>query len=247
MRKKLGIFAVCTAVILTGCSTSVPDLSNVDNDIVAQYMADTVLQHDKNYEDAFQYDHSILLPTPEPTKAPQTPQATEQPGGGTGSDSVVAGGSSASGGASVNGGGSSTQEAKRNIALSDLYGISGIGITGSSYSVKNSYGSDYYAYTAKKGKKLLVANFTISNNKGGVETVNLADQDIDASLIVNGKTVAKPSMTMVEGDLQYFKKSIAGNQKKQGVLIFEIDKSLKVSGVQVQFTKGNSQSVVTMQ
>ena len=234
MRKKLGIFAVCTAVILTGCSTSVPDLSNVDNDIVAQYMADTVLQHDKNYEDAFQYDHSILLPTPEPTKAPQTPQATEQPGGGTGSDSVVAGGSSASGGASVNGGGSSTQEAKRNIALSDLYGISGIGITGSSYSVKNSYGSDYYAYTAKKGKKLLVANFTISNNKG-------------ASLIVNGKTVAKPSMTMVEGDLQYFKKSIAGNQKKQGVLIFEIDKSLKVSGVQVQFTKGNSQSVVTMQ
>lgn len=254
MRKKLSVLALVMMVALTGCSTSVPDLSNVDNDIAAQYLADSLLQKDKNYEDSIEYDHSVLnpTPTPEPTAAPV--EATLAPSGsstGTNGDSA-----SSNTGASTSGqSGVSTNETSDNnaseqltsVSLSDIYGVPGIEMKGTSYSVKSSYGTDYAVCTpTKQGNKLVVVHFTISNTTGADQKVNLKKQNIQPNLIVNGEDAGKPLMTPLEGDLQYFNTTIKADKKKQGVLLFEIDKSVKVSDIKVQFTKGNNESTVSV-
>ena len=82
MRKKRCVLAFVMVLALTGCGPDVPDLSKLDNDMTGQYMADALLAHDKNYNDSLEYDHSVLEPTPEPTKKPaaKKPETSESPG-----------------------------------------------------------------------------------------------------------------------------------------------------------------------
>ena len=49
MRSKLCIITIVACAALTGCS-NVPDLSHVDNDLTAQYMADALLKAGKNFD-----------------------------------------------------------------------------------------------------------------------------------------------------------------------------------------------------
>ena len=49
MRSKLCIITIVACAALTGCS-NVPDLSHVDNDLTAQYMADALLKNDDSYQ-----------------------------------------------------------------------------------------------------------------------------------------------------------------------------------------------------
>ena len=77
MRSKLCIITIVACAALTGCS-NVPDLSHVDNDLTAQYMADALLKNDDSYQGVLDYDHSILEATPSPTAEP-TPAVTVAP------------------------------------------------------------------------------------------------------------------------------------------------------------------------
>lgn len=250
MRKKLSVLALVMTVVLTGCSTSVPDLSKVDNDIAAQYMADALLQYDTNYEDSLVYDHSVLTPTPtpEPTVAPveATPAPSDNSSAGT--NQTAANGTSSGTGVSADGqnGTSDAQNQLTSVSLSDMYGVSGIEMKGTSYSVKSSYGSAYEDYTPKKGNKLIVVHFTISNTSGSSQKVDLQKQNVQSALILNGENIGKPLTTFAEGDLQFFKSTIASGKKKQGVLLFEVKKSVKVSDVKVQFLKGNSEATISV-
>ena len=57
MRSKLCIITIVACAALTGCS-NVPDLSHVDNDLTAQYMADALLKAGKNFD-------LVILPGPQ--------------------------------------------------------------------------------------------------------------------------------------------------------------------------------------
>ena len=76
--------------------------------------------------------------------------------------------------------------------------------------------------------------------------VNFAKQNLQAELIVNGKSVATPLQTIVDGDLQFFNKKLGAGQKKQGILIFEVDKSMKGNDVQIHFVNGSKEANVSM-
>lgn len=245
MRKKIGVIAISLAIMLTGC-TKVPDLSRVDNDIAAQYMADALLQYDTHYEDALEYDHSLLnsTPTPEPTVAPATPTPDTPADGtnGASTEGTSENGASTDGGASTEGG----ETVLTSVPLCDLFGLSGIEIKGNSYSVKKSYGTDYSVCIPKKGNKLLIAHFVIANNTASAKKINLKKKKVEAQLVINGQSMGGPLLTIVDGDLQYFNEKIGAGKKKQGVLLFEIDKSVKVSDVKIQFIKGNSEATVSV-
>lgn len=231
MRRKLCIIALSVAALLAGCSTDVPNLSKVDNNLAAQYVADALLRNDKHYDESLDYDHSILEPTPTP--AP-TAVPTPEPAS-----------SSAPGTEGVGGQDNQSEPTVTNVTLSQIYGISGVGIEQTTYQVKNSYGSGKFAVvTPREGKKLAVVYFTISNNTGKAKRVNLANADVSAQLYLNGESVGGSLNSIAEGDLKYFDEKIGAGKKKQGVLLFEIDKSAKPSTLEVRFGKGNSQAAV---
>lgn len=231
MRKKFFASTVMLAVLLTGCTTTVPKLSKLDNNMAAQYVANALLKSDKEYEWTVDYDHALLTatPTPQPTKEPElspTPEvsnvsATDD----TGADEVQT-------------------DSFEEVSLSELYGDKGIKVDAVSYQVTKSYGTDYAVCTHTKGKKLLVVQFRISNTTAKKQRVNFAKKQMSSSLAVNGKEIGSPLLSLVDGDLQYFNEVLKPKQKKQGVLLFEVDKSAKISDVEIQFVKGNKTASV---
>ncbi len=234
MKKKLCVLTMMMAAMLTGC-TDVPDLSNVDNSLAAQYVADALLRNDKNYDDSLDYDHSILQATPTP--AP-TPVPTPAPSGGPDKDD----GSSVPNGD----GGSKPGDNLESVSVSDIYGISGINIKAGTYRVTSSYGSSVAVCTPKKGNKLVVVNFTVANTSKASKKVNLQKQKIQAELLSGTTRLGAPMLSIVEGDLQYFNTTLNGGRKKQGVLVFEVDKSTKLKDVKVRFVKNSKEAVVSV-
>lgn len=234
MKKKLCVLTMMMAAMLTAC-TDVPDLSNVDNSLAAQYVADALLRNDKNYDDSLDYDHSILQATPTP--AP-TPVPTPAPSGGPDKDD----GSSVPNGD----GGSKPGDNLESVSVSDIYGISGINIKAGTYRVTSSYGSSVAVCTPKKGNKLVVVNFTVANTSKASKKVNLQKQKIQAELLSGTTRLGAPMLSIVEGDLQYFNTTLNGGRKKQGVLVFEVDKSTKLKDVKVRFVKNGKEAVVSV-
>lgn len=234
MRKKICVLTVVLAVLLTGCGTTVPELSYLDNDMAAQYMANELLKNDKEYSWTIDYDHALLeaTPTPQPTVAPTPTPATEQDTTDTGED-----------GAKVDGAQEQDEVVLQSVSLSELYGAKGIKVDAVSYKVENSYGTDYAVCTPSKGNKLVVVQFRVSNSTNKKQRVNFTKNKISASLFVNGEQIGSPLFSIVDGDLQFFNEVLKAKQKKQGVLLFEIDKSMKVSDVEVQFVKGEKKAV----
>ena len=235
MKKKLCIVALGAAAVLAGCGTDVPDLSRVDNNVAAQYVADALLRNDKHYDESLDYDHSLLepTPTPEPTQAP-----TSEPAG-----------SSAPGNTEGAQGASAPEEGQSvtNVSLSEIYGVPGVTVEQTSYEVKNSYGSQAFSViTPKKGKKLAVVYFKVSNGTGKAMTVNLEKAGVKPWLYLNGESAGGPLLSIADGDLQSFKTKIGAGRKKQGVLLFEVDKSAKINQLEVRFEKGNSQASVAV-
>lgn len=232
MRRKLCIIALSAATVLGGCGTKVPDLSRLDNNVASQYVADALLRGDKHYDELLEYDHSILKPTPEPTVAPTAkPAGSSAPGSDQGSD----------------GQGGQVERKVSNVSLSELYGIPGVTIEQTTYEVKNSYGAGgYFVITPKKGKKLAVVYFRLSNSTGKAKRVKLDGEKIDMQLYINGQSAGSPQPSLAAGDLQTFDAKIGAGKKKQGVLLFEIDKSVKIDKLEVQFGKGDSQASVAV-
>lgn len=242
MRKKLCVLAMATAVLLTGCGASVPKLSKLDNSLAAQYLADAMLRNDADYADGLDYDHALLTatPTPAPTVAPtQAPQATEAAPDGQDQSTDKPG-------ASAGESNKSDQQKYQSVSLSEIFGSTKVKVKAQGYQMEKSYGTSYASCTAGKGKKLVVANFSISNTSKSAVKVNLAKQNLQAELIVNGKSVATPLQTIVDGDLQFFNKKLGAGQKKQGILIFEVDKSMKGNDVQIHFVNGSKEANVSM-
>jgi len=239
MRKKL-CFLAAAVLLFTGCSYNVPDLSRVDNDLAAQYVADALLRSDKYYEGGLEYDHSILNPTPAPTKAPGAQVNNNQKPADGGDTQNSPGGQ----GTSLNGDGGKSQQPLQSVSLSEIYGIGGVKIKGNAYRVTSSYGTAYAVCTARKGYKLIAVNFSVSNTGNSPKKVDLEKQQVQAELLVNGESAGNPLMSIVDGDLQYFNATIGAGQSKQGVLIFEIEKSKKVHKVEVRFVNGGKEAVV---
>lgn len=250
MRKRICVLATVMAFSLTGClKTEVPDLSKVDNDMAAQYMADALLKNDKKYDESLDYDHSILQPTPTPmpTEAP-TPVPDRKDEGGSGAS---AGDSESDGaGASVNDAGNGSEQNSKpvsQVSLSELFGVEGITITPTSYEIKKSYGSDKYAsITPSEGNRLLIVHFKIANESGETKRVNLAKKQVRAQIVINGTPFGSALPSIAAGDLQFLNTKLTAGSKMQGVLLFEISKSQQVSDVAIDFSSGSNNTSVSV-
>lgn len=229
MRKKLCVLAMAATVMLTGCSANVPKLSKLDNSLAAQYLADALLRNEKNYEDALEYDHALLtatptpVPTVAPTAAPAEPEKSgeEEPGSGSENESRLK---------------------YQNVSLSEVFGAAKVKVKAQGYQVARSYGTSYASCTAGKGKKLLIVRFSVANTSKTARRVDFAKQQLQAELLLDGESAAAPLQSIVEGDMQFFREKLAAGQKKQGVLIFELDKAVRVNNVQIRFINGSKEA-----
>lgn len=235
MKKKymVSMITVASAVLLTSCATQVPELSELDNNKAAEYMAGEILKCDADYAYALDYDRSILdatptpAPTPKPVVTPKPVENSTDPEGAAPGD--------------VQG----DQPAVQEVSGAEIFGISGIEIQYTSSSVKKSYGKGYESIVAAKGKELLIVKFRIKNTGQDTQKINLFNQKLDYILSQGDKTIS-PKYTSAAGDLQYFKTKISPGKSKQGVLLFEVDKGTQIEGSSLRIINEMKQTTITL-
>ncbi len=217
MKKKIYIATAAVAsLLLTGCGNT-QELSEQNQNMIAQYMAGTLLKYDADYNGALVYDRAILeaTPTPAPTQAPVvTPAPTASSNSSDNSNNATAGDDNSKG-------------VLQETDLSSLINVSGIKVKKTSYKVTKSFGTAYSSVAADKGHKLLIVNFKLKNQSDSSKKVNLTGKNIKYTLSI-GDNRYSPLYTIADGDMQFFNEKIAAGSSKKGILVFQIKSSVKV-------------------
>lgn len=247
MKKRMFAAALIISMVLSGCA-SVPDLTDQNNDMISQYIAGAVLNSSERYGHSFNYDKSVLNPTPKPTPKPTpvpTPAATPESQDGDSSTSTGSQGNSGGTGGSTSNGSSGVSAAK-SVNLDQIYNTAGISVKPLSVETKKDISTSYSSISADSGKKLVIVSFVIKNNSSRAVKANFARKEISYSITIGGENFGSPKLTIADGDLLSFNEKIPAGGSKKGVLVFQADSSVKIKDVKVKAAKGNKESVFSV-
>ncbi|MDE7269131.1 MAG: hypothetical protein K2N81_01500 [Acetatifactor sp.] len=215
--KKTGIGIMClAALLLAGCGATLPNMTDEEADIIGEYAAITLLKYDVNSRsrlvDLSQMEEleesgapSVVEPEPLPEKpSEETPDIPDT--------SVID--ISASGLETVG-------------SLESFLELpEGLSLANTGYELCQSYqgaAGSYFALEASEGKELLVLQFTLQNQSGASQEINLLARQDNYRVTVNGSYNKTALTTMLTDDLSTYKGTLAAGSTEKVVLVFEVD------------------------
>ncbi len=219
--KKKYFLIICTALFLPlcACFNAIPELSEEDEAKVVRYMADAVLEHDKNYQ-------ARLLDEEEKQKAleeeaikaeklkkieEEEVRLKEEKAQKNTPDDV------------------STSYAVKSYGpdeINDYLGIDGVEFVFAGEEVVSKYPQNDsnlgFAFTASDQNKLMIVKFNICNDSVDKAYVDLATVNPKFKAIINDSTKISASKVPLDDVLNFFEGSIDPGNVNQVVLIYEI-------------------------
>lgn len=230
-RIKFIFLLLATACMLAGCGSSKRvELTDEQNDMVAEYIAGALLRYDMRYEEKLIYDSLEPVeepdispgPQPEVTQIPEADNVPEQP---EVSDTTEAGYSS----------------------LNDIFSKEGISLSYKKSSFHNSYPeekNDYFVIEPSVSNKLLVVEFKLENTSPEKKKIDLSAAGIKYSLTL-GENSYKPLLTALPNDLRYLNTDLGGGKSKTVIVVFEVEKNADLSGGQLLLTRDSMTAQIT--
>ena len=210
--------AMLTMTLLTGCGVGI-ELSDEENDMIAEYMAAALLKYDAHYEETLIYAEAAETPEDEfipvdfiEEKDDSQSDAMEEGVDSDKEDTVSE---------------ENTSSTLSEIFKSKKYNVSYLGVE--EYETYKESGNDYFIVEAPTGCKLAVVQFTIANISDKDITVSLADKELTYELVLGENTIKKPLLTALMGDLQFYNETIPTGETKVGVVVFAVEKDVDVS------------------
>ena len=210
MKKFLtGLLVLLCMAALTGCGKNDISLTNEENDLVAEYIAGTLLKY--SYDNEWKYQKLNTAQKTGVTTAAGTNSSTQTPAQ---SQSVNSQKPSASATASNAAGTTSTDLMG---SLPSALGLSGV--TGSSYP------SDaYVSVPAQQGYKVVAVELTLTNTSGQAVTLN-SSGNVTFKLEVGGTGVVNYA-SILKNDITALKNvSLAAGASKDVVVLFQVKES----------------------
>lgn len=229
MKKRALIAAAAfSMLLLPGCVADTYDLTEDEQNIIAEYAAGVLLRNDEIYTEALVTP--TPTPTPEvvlgPTTAPE-PTTAARPNGGQGT------------------GKGDTGEAVSNAGLSEVYGLAGLEVEYKGYSVLESFseGNNYVVKPAS-GHRLVKVDLTLANTAGIAQEINFGSLGMGYQLDCGGKNLIQPEITAQ--DLAYLLAEIPAGGSMDTYLIFEIKEDLEPAGGKLIVKRGSNTSIITL-
>jgi hypothetical protein len=216
---------------LTGCMKGYP-LSEVQSDIVAEYMANRLLEKDKaflpsllSYQGTIDIDDIIpkIEPNKESTVAPQLSNGDEDDTSLKEDENIV-------------------------YTLSEVIGESSFDIKYTSYQFADTYPDDesnlVFSVDPRVGYQLLVTNFIIENITDSDKIIDLTSSKIQYQLDINVGTMYKPQLALLENNLQYINLNVKAGSKIPAVLIFEVTKDINMSNINLIVSRDTRTEII---
>lgn len=203
MKNKKYILSLClcfTMLLMAGCSET-KDLTEEQQDVIAEYAAGIVLQHDEGYSRRLVKQEVVA--TPVPTVLPET-VATPTPIPTDEGEDVE----------------SAEEETASEVTLNDIYQIAGMDVAYSSHTVCQNYAKTIMSH---KGNCLYVVSFKVKNTTKDSLNVNLRKHKVQYILSADGVEYDAPG-SLTDNDMKFLKTTIKAGATEKAVVVFEVPK-----------------------
>lgn len=224
MKKKIVAVVCMIPLLLGGCNSEFPDLTDEQAKVIGEYAAVTLLKYDANNRsrlvDLDQVDEEtivegtsevekapeVVMPEPELPKEPEVtkPVEPEMPDQNTEDENAV----------------SSVEEF---LELPEGVRVSYVG-----YDLSQSYQEEdnpYFTIEASEGKNLLVTKFELVNDSSEAQEINLLDRRDNYRLTVNESYTRTTLTTLLANDLSTYMGMLEPGVSKEVILLIEVDVS----------------------
>lgn len=219
--KKKGIGIIClAAMLLTGCGAALPDMTDEDANAIGEYAAIMLLKYDANSRsrlvDLSQIEESEELEeiqepsVAEPDLLPEEPSSEELKDlqNTPTIDASVSGMDTVS-------------------SLESFFDFpEGMSLACTGYEFCQSYdggANAHFALEASEGKELLVLKFSMQNQSGVSQEINLFDSQYKYRIVVNARDIRTALSTMLVDDLSTYEGTLADGSTENVVLVFELE------------------------
>lgn len=241
MKKRIAAFlmTVTVGLSLVGCGNQIPELTKEELQMIGEYTAITVMKYNNG-------SRSRLVELPPETPAPERveqPEESEESGESAGmrptEDTPI-----------VNPSGEIQGDSP---AAEEILGLpEGVQLVYQEYEVCKSYpyreGEDnFLTANAEAGKMLLVLHFSIVNDSGQDQDVDLQSGDYRYQITVNESYRRKAWITMLLNDMTSFNQTVSAGSSADTVLLIEVGEDLAADLSSISLKIRNDAEVCTIQ
>ena len=221
-----GLLVLLCMAALTGCGKNDISLTNEENDLVAEYIAGTLLKY--SYDNEWKYQKLNTAQKTGVTTTAGTNSSTQTPSQSQAGNSQkpTASSSSAASTATVSASGTAGTTSTDLIgSLPSALGLSGVTVKYKDYVTGSSYPSDaYISVPAQQGYKVVAVELTLTNTSGQAVTLN-SSGNVTFKLEVGGTGVVNYA-SILKNDITALKNvSLAAGASKDVVILFQVKES----------------------
>lgn len=217
MRKKffckvaLTAFCIGTLMGSTGCQSI--ELNKEDEELVVEYAANMIINHDKNY----------IVKMPHRDKEEETTREWI-------TGDVVIKPTEDNGQNGSNGSEEETTKKPQSImtSVNDVFGFGGFTVESAGYTVTDKYpeGNEGFSMLATKSYDLLVLKFKVSNNSSENKNLNVIDMNYNYRCNVNNQARLNAQITALTNGLNTWNGVIEAGSSKELVLVFQVSEKI---------------------
>jgi len=219
-KTKVCVAVACAACVMTGCGSAIPDMTEEQTQMVAEYSANLLLKYDKNYEvkvvDTTEYHEELAKKEEEAEKAAEEAAKAEQ--AKQDEENV-----------NTSTGNSGEKEQQDMVSsIEEFYQLEGIQIQYSGFGIYDSYPEKaddadlFFALGATDGRKLMVMFFDVTNVSGEEIEFNMIDNNPKFRVSVNGGAKQSTLFTLLPDELAAYKGTLAADETVRTVIVIEI-------------------------
>lgn len=219
--KIIGVLAV-SACMLTGCIDSMPDMTEEQSELVAEYAADMLLKYSPNYHYRIADEEEVASAEAEmeTSQEDETMQEESQP-----SQDLSQTGS----GETVSVGAETSVEDGSEYDLAAFFGMDQFSIMYASCEATDAYPNAEsgvgFSVTAPQGYNLLVLHFDVENLGEEAAQCDLFDQISKVTVNVNDAGYVQALSTLLTNDLTTYMEDIPAGEVADAVVVVPVEQT----------------------
>ena len=222
--RRVGAFlcGITAAILMTGCGSVMPDLTEEETEIISEYAAGVLLKYDRVHGGRLMSEAEYEMEENKKAEREAAASAAEQQN----EEENAAEESAASDTEVVD----VSQDAEVVVpsTIEEYYDIQDITFQYTGYELTDSYPSDseednvFFAMDATEGMQLLVLKFTATNVSSADQTLDMIGYGVRFKVSVNGGSGENVLSTMLLNDMQNYKGVISAGTGTELVSIVEV-------------------------
>lgn len=247
MQMKKGFLVLCIAIILSGCGSEFPDMSEEQSREVAEYAAGLLMKYDEHHESRLLIDAELekelkrlealftrkaeLAEMEEKLKEEKETAKEEQ------KETTVT---------------MPEEEEEKGQYVEEFFGLEGVTIRYGGYHIADAYPESdeeiYFGMQATAGNKLLILEFVAKNETASEISVDMISVAPRFKVGINEESPRFALSTLLMDDLTNYRGTLASGEENALVIIAEIPEEMaeKIESVEAIMQKGTNSATILM-